>query len=97
LADTLARISFLPNISKYVIETSVIFGTLLICAIQFIITDATHAIAVLAVFLTAGTRIAPAVMRVQQGAIQIRGSLGSASPTLDLIENFKGLRFSKDE
>jgi ABC-type multidrug transport system fused ATPase/permease subunit len=87
LADTLARISFLPNISKYVIETSVIFGTLLICAIQFIITDATHAIAVLAVFLTAGTRIAPAVMRVQQGAIQIRGSLGSASPTLDLIEN----------
>lgn len=87
LADTLARISFLPNISKYVIETSVIFGTLIICAIQFIITDATHAIAVLAVFLTAGTRIAPAVMRVQQGAIQIRGSLGSASPTLDLIEN----------
>jgi ABC-type multidrug transport system fused ATPase/permease subunit len=90
LADTLARISFLPNISKYVIETSVIFGTLLICAIQFIINDATHAIAVLAVFLTAGTRIAPAVMRVQQGAIQIRGSLGSASPTLDLIENLNG-------
>lgn len=87
LADTLARISFLPNISKYVIETTVIFGTLLICAVQFLITDATHAIAVLAVFLTAGTRIAPAVMRVQQGAIQIRGSLGSASPTLDLIEN----------
>ena len=87
LADTLARISFLPNISKYVIEISVIFGTLLICAIQFLITDATQAIAVLAVFLTAGARIAPAVMRVQQGAIQIRGSLGSASPTLDLIEN----------
>ena len=87
LADTLARISFLPNISKYVIEATVIFGTLLICAIQFLVTDATHAIAVLAVFLTAGTRIAPAVMRVQQGAIQIRGSLGSASPTLDLIES----------
>jgi ABC-type multidrug transport system fused ATPase/permease subunit len=87
LADTLARISFLPSISKYVIEISVIFGTLFICAIQFLITDATQAIAVLAVFLTAGARIAPAVMRVQQGAIQIRGSLGSASPTLDLIEN----------
>lgn len=87
LADTLARISFLPNISKYVIETAVIFGTLLMCAVQFLVTDATHAIAVLAVFLTAGTRIAPAVMRVQQGAINIRGSLGSASPTLDLIEN----------
>ena len=89
LADTLAKTYFLPNISKYVIETSVIIGTLVICAIQFVITDAAHAIAVLAVFLTAGTRIAPAVMRVQQGAIQIRGSLGSASPTLDLIENLQ--------
>jgi len=96
LADTLARISFLPNISKYVIETSVIFGTLVICAIQFVISDATHAIAILAVFLTAGTRIAPAVLRVQQGAIQIRGSLGSATPTLDLIENL-GPRIESSE
>jgi ABC-type multidrug transport system fused ATPase/permease subunit len=96
LADTLARISFLPNISKYVIETSVLFGTLVICAIQFVISDATHAIAILAVFLTAGTRIAPAVLRVQQGAIQIRGSLGSATPTLDLIENL-GPRIESSE
>lgn len=95
LADTLAKTYFLPNISKYVIESSVIFGTLAICAIQFMITDAAHAIAILAVFLTAGTRIAPAVMRVQQGAIQIRGSLGSASPTLDLIENLE--EFSNSE
>jgi len=87
LADTLANISFLPNISKYVIETAVVLGTLLISAIQFLLTDASHAVATLAVFLAAGTRIAPAVMRVQQGAIQIRGSLGSAAPTLDLIES----------
>ena len=36
--------------------------------------------------MAASTRIAPAVLRVQQGALQIRGSLGSANPTLQLIE-----------
>jgi ABC-type multidrug transport system fused ATPase/permease subunit len=86
LADTLAEVSFLPSISKYVIETTVVLGALLISAVQFYLQDAGHAVATLAVFLAAGTRIAPAVLRVQQSSISIRGSLGAASPTLDLIE-----------
>jgi ABC-type multidrug transport system fused ATPase/permease subunit len=86
LADTSAEISFLPYVSKYVIETSVVLGALLIGAAQFILSDATNAVATLAIFLAAGTRIAPAVLRVQQGSITIRGSLGQAAPTLDLID-----------
>ena len=78
LADTTAEIAFLPNISKYVIEITVVVGALIISAIQFIIQDASHAIATLSVFLAAGTRIAPAALRLQQGAIQIKGSLGNA-------------------
>jgi len=86
LADTQAELGFMPNISKYVIETSVIIGALIISASQFILQDATHAVATLAVFLSAGTRIAPAVLRLQQGAVQIRANIGTAGPTLDLIE-----------
>jgi ABC-type multidrug transport system fused ATPase/permease subunit len=86
LANNQAEISFMPNISKYVIETTVVFGTLVISAIQFMTTDATRAVATLSVFLAAGTRIAPAVLRLQQGALAIKGSLGAANPTLDLIE-----------
>ena len=89
LADTMADISFMPNISKYVIETTVVLGGLVISAAQFIMQDAAHAVATLAVFLAAGTRIAPAVLRLQQGAVQIRGSIGSAGPTLELIESLK--------
>lgn len=87
LADTLAETTFLPNISKYVIETAVILGALFIAAVQFWLQDASHAVATLAVFLAAGTRIAPAVLRVQQGALGIKSSLGIAGPTLDLIED----------
>ena len=86
LADASAEINFLPYVSKYIIETTVVLGALLIGAAQFVLQDATHAVATLAIFLAAGTRIAPAVLRVQQGSIMIRGSLGQASPTLDLID-----------
>ena len=86
LADTSAEMNFLPYVSKYVIETTVVLGALLIGAAQFILQDATHAVATLAIFLAAGTRIAPAVLRIQQGSIMMRGSLGQATPTLDLID-----------
>ena len=87
LANVSAESAFMPYVSKYVIETAVVLGALLVGATQFIMQDAAHAVATLAIFLAAGTRIAPAVLRVQQGSIQIRGSLGAAQPTLELIES----------
>jgi ABC-type multidrug transport system fused ATPase/permease subunit len=87
LANASAEMNFLPYVSKYVIETAVVLGALLIGAAQFFLQDATHAVTTLAIFLAAGTRIAPAVLRVQQGSILIRGSLGQAAPTLDLIDS----------
>ncbi len=85
-ANTIAEMSFVPSISKYVIETTVVLGALILGAILFITQDAVQAIATLSIFLVAGSRIAPAVLRMQQGALQIRGALGTATPTLELIE-----------
>jgi ABC-type multidrug transport system fused ATPase/permease subunit len=87
LADSSAGISFLANISKYVIELTVVIGSLVIAAIQFSTQTAMHAVAVLSIFLAASTRIAPAVLRVQQGLLQIKGSIGIAAPTLELLED----------
>jgi ABC-type multidrug transport system fused ATPase/permease subunit len=86
ISNTFAEATFMPYISKYVIETAVVIGTLLICAVQFILLDATHAIASLTILLAAGTRIGPAVLRVQQGALNIKSNLGAANPTLDLFD-----------
>lgn len=91
LSNTLGELAFMPNISKYIIESSVVVGALAISATQFIVQDAGRAVATLAVFLAAGTRIAPAVLRVQQGAIQIRRSIGAATTALDLIDELKDL------
>jgi ATP-binding cassette, subfamily B, bacterial PglK len=87
LADTMAEMHFMPNISKYVIEISVVLGSILISGVQFMLQDAASAVATLSIFLAAGSRIAPAVLRVQQGIIQIKSSAGGASPTLKLIQD----------
>ena len=86
LADVNAERNFMPNISKYVIEITVVLGSLSIAALQFAINDAAHAIAVLSVFTAASTRISPAILRLQQTAVGIKSNIGAASPSLDLIE-----------
>jgi ABC-type bacteriocin/lantibiotic exporter with double-glycine peptidase domain len=87
LASSTAELNLMPNMSKYILETAVVISALGIAAIQFVRLDAVQAIASLSIFLAAGSRIAPAVLRIQQGAVQIRGSLGAATPTLNLIED----------
>ncbi len=89
LANSAAEMSFMPNISKYAIEITLVVGALAISAVQFMTQTATLAIATLSIFIAAASRIAPAVLRLQQGAIQIKGSIGSAKPTLILIEELK--------
>ena len=86
MADSSAEFAFLSNVSKYILEITVVVGSLFIAAVQFMTQTASHAIAVLSIFLVASTRIAPAVLRVQQGLLQIKGNIGSATPTLELIE-----------
>jgi ABC-type multidrug transport system fused ATPase/permease subunit len=91
LSKTTAAMQFMPLTSKYVFEFSMVVGGLLIGASLFIFQDAGSAVASLGVFLVAGARIAPAVMRIQQGFSTIKGNLGTANPTLALIDSLKKL------
>ena len=89
LSNIVAEQNFMPNISKYVLEVTMVLGAVSISALQFVIQDSRNAVATLAVFLAAGTRIAPAVLRLQQGTILVKGSIGSARPTLELIDSLE--------
>lgn len=87
-----AQLAFMPMISKYVLESAVVLGAFLIAALQFTLNDSRNAIATLAIFIAAGSRIGPAIMRVQQGVIQIGIAIGSAAPTLELIDELRAVR-----
>ena len=91
LAQYDAEIKFIPNISKYTIEISVILGVAIIAGIQFYLFDSNRAIAVISIFLAASTRIAPAIIRLQQNMIQVKSNLSAAKPTFDLIDELKNV------
>jgi ABC-type multidrug transport system fused ATPase/permease subunit len=92
LAGYDAEIKFIPNISKYTIEISVILGISVIAGIQFYLFDSNRAIAVISVFLAASTRIAPAIIRLQQNVIAVKSSLSAAKPTFELIDELNGVK-----
>jgi ABC-type multidrug transport system fused ATPase/permease subunit len=88
LGKVVGESAFIPYISKYVIEAIIVLGSLALAASQFLLKDATNAVATLTIFLAAGSRIAPASLRIQQGALQIKNNLGICKPTLDFINDF---------
>lgn len=91
LAEVAAGLANMPNVSKYAIEITIVIGALVMSAIQFITKDAIHAVAILSIFLAASGRIAPAVLRIQQSAVQIRSNSGSAEPSFKLIEELRNI------
>lgn len=85
-AKSSAEMAFLPHIGKYVIEITLILCTVIVSAIQLITLDASRAIASLTFFIAAGSRIAPAVLRIQQGLIALKTNLAQAKPILNLMD-----------
>jgi len=81
-----ANVQVMNQVSKYVFEIAFVLGAGLLAVSQFLTRDAIAAVAVIAVFLTAATRIMPALLRLQGALLGIRSRAGAATPTLELAE-----------
>ena len=88
LAKTMAGIYFVPYLSKYVIEITIILGSLLYGGLQYFLGESSNFAETYAVFLVAATRAAPSALRVQQGLLQMKSAVGKSSSTLDLLYKF---------
>jgi ABC-type multidrug transport system fused ATPase/permease subunit len=86
LAEGGARIKFVGALSKYVMEITLVVACLALGLYLFLTKTSFSAIATLTVFLAASTRVIPAILRLQQGLLGIKASLGEAEPTLLLIQ-----------
>ncbi len=80
-----ADLTLLPIISKYAMESSLIAGALAVAFFQFYFKDAPQAFAGLSIFLASATRIAPAIMRIQQSYLQVRSFWGQSLGTVELM------------
>jgi ABC-type multidrug transport system fused ATPase/permease subunit len=93
ISKDLAESTFMPYMSKYIIESSIITAAFIVAGTQFLLTDATNAVTTLSIFMASGTRLAPAVLRIQQGLLIINNSWGIASSTLLLINELKDVNY----
>jgi ATP-binding cassette subfamily C protein len=85
LAVVIAKKTFIPNLSKYAFEIALIVASFLIAGIQFALYNSSQAIASLTIFLAASTRIAPAILRIQQSTIHLRLGLATVEKTMNMI------------
>jgi ABC-type multidrug transport system fused ATPase/permease subunit len=88
-AEISANLTFIPNVSKYVLEISFVFGAIFFVGIQFILKDAVGAISSISIFVASAGRVIPAILRMQTAALTFRGALSGASRTLEIIEELK--------
>ena len=76
--------AFLAEIPKYVLESALVVGGFLLAIIQFLTKDLAAAAATVGLFLAAGFRIIPALLRLQGAGISIRSASAAARKTFEL-------------
>ncbi len=77
---------YILEVPKYVLETTLILSSFGLALIQFITKDLAAAAATVALFLTAGFRIIPAMLRLQAAGINIRNGAEGARSTFELAD-----------
>ena len=79
------------QVSKYVFEVGLIIGGATLAVSQVLTRELVAAVAVIAVFLTAGSRIMPALLRLQQASLGIRRASGTAELTFQLHQDLESV------
>lgn len=87
-ASVQANIQIMTQVSKYIFEIALILGAGMLAVSQFLTRDVVAAIAVIAVFLAAASRIMPALLRLQAAVLGVRTASGVSTPTLEIADEF---------
>lgn len=88
-ARSLSDTMFIGQIPKYAFEMGLVVGAIALTAVQIALKSPVEAVAILAVFLAAATRVTPSILRLQGAALTMRVSKGQAEPTFDLIDELE--------
>ena len=88
-ASLSADTQFMGSIPKYVFEASLVVGALALAASQLASKDVAAAVGIVAVFLVAGSRVMPAVMRLQGAGLMIRRAEAPAAMAFGLSRDLK--------
>jgi ATP-binding cassette subfamily C protein len=88
LSKASATIGFLNSLPRYIVESALIVGTLLLGAYTFSSQDVSSATGILAVFMTGSLRIMASMIPLQNSIGAIRELGAKSEPFYDLVERF---------
>ncbi len=89
--------AFYMEVPKYILEVALYTGILILGAYQFLTTDWGTAAATIALFLAAGSRVIPSLLRLQGAGITIRNASVMSQPTFLMFDQLEGSsRLEKD-
>ena len=81
-----ANTAFIQEAPKYILEAALYVGALLLGMIQFVTKDWSAAATTTALFLAAGSRVIPSLLRLQGAGITIRNAAVMAQPTFFMFD-----------
>lgn len=85
-ATVAADTQFIALFPKYMFEAALVLGGFALAAFLFATQPAVSAVATFALFIAAGTRVMPSLLRLQGAVLGLRGAAGLATPTFALAE-----------
>ena len=78
--------TYIAEVPKFVLEIALYLGVLVLAVVQFLTKDWASAASTVALFLAAGSRVIPALLRLQGAGITIRNSSVMAQPTFFMYD-----------
>jgi ABC-type multidrug transport system fused ATPase/permease subunit len=84
-----ASMDALPFTIKYLLEIVLIISSFVLASVQFLRFDTNHAIASLVLYMAAGFRVIPSVMRIQQSKVQVIGGVPLVHAIIELKEGVR--------
>lgn len=86
-AKVSADAQFIGMFPKYMFEAALVVGGFALAGVLFVTQDSVAAVGTLALFLAAGTRVMPSLLRLQSATLTLRTAAGSATPTFELARD----------
>lgn len=88
-ASVVADTQYIGMLPKFVFEAALVVGGFVLAGALYETQDSVAATGTLALFLAAGFRVMPSLLRLQGAALGMRGSAGVAQPTLALAADLR--------
>ena len=90
VARASASNTFIMEVPKFVLESTLYIAVLALGLVQFLVNQSIVAAAgTIAIFLAAGMRVVPAMLRLQGATITVRNAAVASQPTFYMVEQLK--------